>query len=46
MPLFKLAVDGRDRDSRELHLPPRVDLGTGWVREGALARAPSKRAGP
>jgi gamma-glutamyl:cysteine ligase YbdK (ATP-grasp superfamily) len=36
VPLFKLAVDGRDRDSRELHLPPRVDLGTGWVREGAL----------
>lgn len=35
IPLFKLAVDGRDRDSRNLHLPPRVDFGTGWVREGA-----------
>jgi len=35
IPLFKLAVDGRNRDSRMLHLPPRVDFGTGWVREGA-----------
>lgn len=35
VPLFKLAVDGRDRDSRALHLPPRVHFGTGWVREGA-----------
>jgi gamma-glutamyl:cysteine ligase YbdK (ATP-grasp superfamily) len=35
IPLFKLAVDGRDRDTRSLHLPPRVDFGTGWVREGA-----------
>ncbi|HUP24391.1 MAG TPA: glutamate--cysteine ligase [Thermoanaerobaculia bacterium] len=34
VPLFKLAVDSRDRDSRALHLPPRVHLGTGWVREG------------
>jgi gamma-glutamyl:cysteine ligase YbdK (ATP-grasp superfamily) len=34
IPLFKLAVDGRNRDSRTLHLPPRVDFGTGWVREG------------
>jgi hypothetical protein len=36
VPLFKLAVDGRNRDSRALHLPPRVDLGTGWVREGVF----------
>jgi len=36
VPLFKLAVDGRNRDSRDLHLPPRVDFGTGWVREGAF----------
>jgi gamma-glutamyl:cysteine ligase YbdK (ATP-grasp superfamily) len=34
VPLFKLAVDGRNRDSRTLHLPPRVDFGTGWVRAG------------
>ncbi len=34
VPLFKLAVDGRNRDSRALHLPPRVDFGTGWVRAG------------
>lgn len=34
VPLFKLAVDGRNRDSRALHMPPRVDFGTGWVRAG------------
>lgn len=34
VPLFKLSVDGRNRDSRALHLPPRVDFGTGWVRAG------------
>ena len=36
VPLFKLAVDGRNRDSRALHLPPRVDLGSGWLREGVF----------
>ena len=34
VPLFKLSVDGRNRDSRALHLPARVDFGSGWVREG------------
>jgi gamma-glutamyl:cysteine ligase YbdK (ATP-grasp superfamily) len=34
IPLFKLSVDGRNRDSRALHLPARVDFGSGWVREG------------
>ena len=34
--LFKQSVE--DRDSRELkHRPPRTALGTGWLRDGALA---------
>lgn len=35
IPLFKHAVDGRTRNLLEAHLPSRVDLGNGWVREGA-----------
>lgn len=34
VPLFKQAIDGRNRDRRELHLPSRVDFGHGWVRHG------------
>lgn len=35
IPLFKHAVDGCSRDLRDSHLPSRVDLGNGWVRQGA-----------
>lgn len=34
IPLFKHAIDGYTRDLRDAHLPSRVDLGNGWVREG------------
>ncbi|WP_432698316.1 glutamate--cysteine ligase [Marinobacterium sp. YM272] len=34
VPLFKHAIDGYTRDLRDAHLPSRVDLGNGWVREG------------
>lgn len=36
IPLFKLAIDGRSRDGRQLHIPARVSFGNGWVRKGAL----------
>ena len=35
IPLFKLAIDGRNPDRRNIHLPSRVDFGSGWVRKNA-----------
>lgn len=35
IPLFKHAIDGRNRDVREAHIPSRVSFGHGWVRRGA-----------
>lgn len=34
--LFKQAVDARVASTNNLHMPPRVGFGTGWVQQGAL----------
>lgn len=36
IPLFKQSIDGRDRHKRALHMPARVHLGHGWLRNGPL----------
>ena len=35
VPLFRQSIDGRSTEECRRALPSRVDLGTGWVREGA-----------
>lgn len=35
VPLFRQSIDGRSSEECERAIPSRVDLGSGWVREGA-----------